>query len=255
MHIHSHSGTQADGHSHDGPNYNFLLSHKRWAMLIGISLLGVIGGLVLFFVLRSANPTLAFIVLGVGVGLGALVLVALAIMLGWILSNRTKVIDQIAWRGDEQVLDVGCGNGILAIAAAKHLTTGQSIGIDYWDEHAGMQEKSVAERNARAEGVAGRVEFQTADARDLPFPDSQFDVIVTSLALHHIGEVERTDVDKAVNEMLRVLKPGGRVVIYDVAAFANRAADVMRRAGMKDVGRVAGAHMFPIVLGVKEGPA
>src|SRR6266487_3801412 len=69
-------------------------------------------------------------------------------------------------------------------------------------------------RNAIAEGVADRVELLTADMTALPFEDNSFDVVVSSLAIHNIpGRAGR---EKALTEAVRVLRPGGRLLIADV---------------------------------------
>jgi arsenite methyltransferase len=151
---------------------------------------------------------------------GGLCLTAAAAML-WSskvgkLRARDELIRTIPWRGDETVLDVGCGRGLLLIAVAKRLTTGTAIGIDVWhsrDQAGSRPEANWA--NARTEGVADRIDVKDADARKLPFADGTFDVIVSSLVLHNIhGRSERA---KAVREIARVLKPGGQVALLDVA--------------------------------------
>jgi SAM-dependent methyltransferase len=128
---------------------------------------------------------------------------------------RDALMSRIAWRGDERVLDVGCGHGLLLVAAAKRLTTGRAIGMDIWsqvDQRDNHPENTA--RNARIEGVADRVEIRDGDARKLDFPDESFDVVVSSLALHNIPD--QAERDQAIREIIRVLKPGGQVAIYDV---------------------------------------
>jgi arsenite methyltransferase len=118
--------------------------------------------------------------------------------------------------GDEQVLDLGCGRGAVLMTAARHLTTGQAVGIDIWrgQDQSGNGAEATR-RNAVAEGVADRVEVRTADMTDLPFPDGSFDVVVSSAAMHNVcGGPAR--LDKAIDEAVRVLRPGGRVLIADL---------------------------------------
>ena len=152
--------------------------------------------------------------------------------------EREEQLDWLEWRGDERVLDVGCGRGLFLIGAAKRLTTGRAIGIDIWQSEDLSGNQPLAPlQNARIEGVAERVEVQTADARKLPFEDASFDVVLSSAALHNIYDAgERTT---AVREIARVLKVGGRVLIVDVRHLGQY-AQTLREAGFdgeKDAAR------------------
>jgi ubiquinone/menaquinone biosynthesis C-methylase UbiE len=153
--------------------------------------------------------------------------------MGRVLRARDALIDAIPWRGDEQVLDVGCGRGLLLIAAAKHLTLGRAIGIDVWHSRGEAGNRPEATwRNARAEGVADRIDVRDADARDLPFADNTFDVIVSSLVLHNIhGRAERA---KALSEIARVLKPGGHAALLDVA-HTTEYAHVLEACSLRNI--------------------
>jgi SAM-dependent methyltransferase len=151
------------------------------------------------------------------------------------VKERDRLLGELAWRGDEWVLDVGCGRGLLLIGAAKRLTSGRAVGLDLWrtQDQAG-NDPAVTAVNARVEGVAERVELCDGDARRLPFDDRTFDVVVSSLALHNIpGAAGRA---AAVGEIARVLKPGGRVAILDFRDTADYAA-ALAAAGLDDVQR------------------
>ena len=99
-----------------------------------------------------------------------------------------ELLDQLELRGDERILDLGCGRGAVLLMAAQHLTTGRAVGVDLWRrvDQSGNSEEATR-RNAAAEGVADRVELHTADMTALPFADGSFDVVVSSLAIHNIG--------------------------------------------------------------------
>jgi arsenite methyltransferase len=124
----------------------------------------------------------------------------------------TELLDRLALKGDERLLDIGCGRGAVLLMAAKRLPRGEAIGIDHWStsDQSGNAEQ-VTRRNATLEGVAERVGLRTADMRQLPFDDGVFDVVVSSLAIHDVpGAPERA---RAVAEAARVLKTGGRLLI------------------------------------------
>lgn len=128
--------------------------------------------------------------------------------------HRDRMLAMIAWTGAENVLDVGTGRGLLALGAAKKLTTGTAVGIDVWspkDLTGNTADAFLA--NAEAEGVAERVEVRNADARSMPFPDASFDVVLSNVCLHNISDAGgRAD---ACHEIARVLKRGGVALVSD----------------------------------------
>lgn len=146
-----------------------------------------------------------------------------------------ELLEKAQLRGDERILDMGCGRGAVLLMAAQHLTTGQAVGVDLWrsvDQSGNAME--ATQRNAVAEGVADRVELYTGDMTALPFDDSDFDLIVSSLAIHNIhGSAGRA---KAVAEAVRVLRPGGRLMIADIQA-TRRHQEQLVKLGMTDVAR------------------
>jgi arsenite methyltransferase len=151
-----------------------------------------------------------------------------------------KFLDLIQWSGDEQVLDVGCGRGLMLVGAAKRLTSGKAIGVDLWQQQDQAQNNAAATlENAVIEGVTERIEVKTADMRQLPFPDRAFDVVVSSWAVHNL-EAE-SDRYKALDEIMRVLKANGRVVLADIVNQVEYAT-YFERHGMAQVQR----HNNPI---------
>lgn len=142
-----------------------------------------------------------------------------------------ELLDRLALKGDERLLDIGCGRGAVLVMAAKRLPRGQAVGVDHWSttDQSGNAE-GVTRRNATLEGVADRIELRTADMRQLPFDDESFDVVVSSLAIHNVpGAAERT---KALREAARVLKRGGRLVIADIRHSGAYAAE-LEACGLK----------------------
>jgi SAM-dependent methyltransferase len=163
------------------------------------------------------------------------------------LRRRERFLGLIPWRGDEAVLDVGCGRGLLLNAAARRLTTGKAIGVDLWqaEDLSGNRPEATLE-NARLEGVADRVEVRHGDARQLPFADGSFDVVVSGLALHNI--YDRDGRAQAIREIARVLKPGGRVAITDMQHTKEYAA-VLAECGMTEVSRTAAGWIsWPVMV-------
>jgi arsenite methyltransferase len=146
-----------------------------------------------------------------------------------------KIIDDLHLRGNERVLDMGCGRGAILTAVAKKLRTGRVTGVDLWSTHdQSGNSADVTMRNASLEGVSDRIDIETGDMRALPFPDRTFDVVVSSLAIHNIrSKAARA---QAVAEAWRVLKAGGRLAIADIRATA-RYAETLRALGATGVAR------------------
>jgi SAM-dependent methyltransferase len=128
-----------------------------------------------------------------------------------------RILDGLHLRGDERVLDMGCGRGAVLTAVARRLRTGRVTGIDLWvTRDQSGNARDVTLRNAAVEGVADRVAIETGDMRELPFADASFDLVVSSIAIHNIpSNAERA---RAVTEAWRVLAPGGRLAIADIKA-------------------------------------
>lgn len=142
---------------------------------------------------------------------------------------RDRLLDRLALRGDETVLDVGCGHGLMLIGAAKRLPRGNAVGIDLWsqaDQHANSAAATIA--NTVAEGVSDRVTVRDGDMRQLPLDDASVDVVVSSLAIHNVpSAAERAS---SIREIARVVRPGGRVAILDIAHVSDYARE-LRNAG------------------------
>jgi arsenite methyltransferase len=145
-----------------------------------------------------------------------------------------EILDGQRLRGDETVLDLGCGRGAVLLAAARLLPNGRAIGVDIWraDQTNNSQQNTL--RNAELEGVADRVEVRTADITELPFGNDSVDVIVSSLVVHNIPSPEARA--KAISEAARVLRPGGRLVLADIWATRSHVRQ-LRELGWTDARR------------------
>ena len=160
------------------------------------------------------------------------------------LRIRDRIIQSIPWRGDEMVLDVGCGHGLMLIGAAKQLRMGKAIGLDLWqkEDQAGNS-REAAWQNVELEGVSNRVELKDGDARIIPYEDHTFDVVLSSWALHNIYNPAGREA--AVKEIVRVLKPGGCLAIIDIR-HTDEYEQVLQREAMEDLKRTGPTIIFVI---------
>jgi len=162
------------------------------------------------------------------------------------LRARDRLLDRLGLTGQETVLDIGCGRGLLLIGAARRLPGGRAVGLDLWSQvDLSDNRASATLANAAAEGVTDRVEVHDGDMRKMPFADASFDAVVASLSMHNIYSVEGRR--EAIQETVRVLKPGGKVALMDIR-HVREYADGLLAAGMQDV-RVSGVSfwIFPPV--------
>ncbi|SRR5579872_1804174 len=145
--------------------------------------------------------------------------------------HRERMLKLHNWRGDEQVLDVGTGRGLLLVGAARHLTTGHATGIDIWNkEDLSGNSLERTEQILAAEGVTDKCSVVSEGAQNMPFANESFDVILSNLCLHNI--YDKPTRLKACREIVRVLKPGGVAIISDYKLTGEYAA-TMRNAGLR----------------------
>jgi SAM-dependent methyltransferase len=146
-----------------------------------------------------------------------------------------RELDRAELEGNERLLDLGCGRGAVLIAAARRLPAGRAVGADLWsgrDQSGNHPEATLA--NAAAAGVADRVEVHTADMTALPFEDGSFDVVTSALAIHNIRPAEGRY--RAVDEAMRVLRPGGQLLVADLSPMARRYAAHLGQGTMCGLG-------------------
>lgn len=119
---------------------------------------------------------------------------------------RERLLAPARLQAGESVLDVGCGTGTLAIAAKRRVgSTGSVYGID-------ASPAMIARATKKATKAGAEVIFETGLAESLPFPDARFDVVLSTVMLHHLPRNAR---EQGVREMRRVLKPSGRLLAVD----------------------------------------
>ncbi|CAO2836053.1 unnamed protein product [Amaranthus hypochondriacus] len=204
----------------------FLLFHALLFSLLSIFILlyfapvtTTLSGLRLFSVLPGGSARFAAGFFG---SITALIAVCLlfaaanflysAVPLRWEISQRmlAAVTD---WSNVKTALDVGCGRGILLNAVALQLkkqgSSGRIVGLD--------QKRAITLRTLRTAGLEGVQEYVTCregDVRRLPFGDNYFDVVVSGAAIRRAGSKEERE--RVVGEVVRVLKPGGVGVVWDL---------------------------------------
>ena len=133
-------------------------------------------------------------------------------LLVWLLTHgrdrafRKTLVGLARLADGERVLDVGCGTGSLAILAKRHVgATGEVVGID-------ASPAMVARARSKTAKAGIDVSFKNGVAEALPFPDAQFDAVLSTMMLHHLPRKARQE---CAREIRRVLRPGGRVLVLD----------------------------------------
>jgi ubiquinone/menaquinone biosynthesis C-methylase UbiE len=126
--------------------------------------------------------------------------------------DLVNMLQAVTLTGDEQVLDVGTGTGHTALAFAPQVAS--VIGLDM------TEAMLVQARELAAQQRASNAEFELGDAMDLPYDAERFDLVTCRVCAHHFA-----DVQKAVEEMVRVLRPGGRLLMVDSVSPEDSAED------------------------------
>jgi len=133
------------------------------------------------------------------------------------LRQRTVILAQL--QPGETVLDVGCGTGTLALEVARRVgRAGRVTGIDPGREQIARARAKAARRNAP-------IEFQIGVIEQLPFLDQMFDVVFSTLMMHHLPAPLKR---QGLVEIARVLKPGGHLVIADFTHKQDRQGQAAR---------------------------
>ena len=192
---------------------------------ISFSLIGI--GIILISiaaVLTSlAYPTWAFILCWILGGISLISGILWHLFMGFAANpNKIELLQrdflerlEKIWDGKGKVLDIGTGSGRVAIEIAKRFPEAQIVGVDLWAKgwrFFGVS-KAQAETNARIQNVSNRCVFQHGSALDMPFEDSEFQLVVSSFVFHEIGIPDRTELFR---EAIRVLAPGCVFMILDV---------------------------------------
>ncbi|MFL5581876.1 MAG: class I SAM-dependent methyltransferase [Gemmatimonadaceae bacterium] len=147
-------------------------------------------------------------------------LLAWLVTLGRERALRERLAELAGLAPGESVLDVGCGTGSLAVAARRRVgATGTVRGVDASPE-------MVEQARAKAAKAGLDVTFEVARAEALPFADASFDVVLSTLMMHHLPRSVR---ESFAAEIRRVLKPGGRVLAVDFEPPARKRGGLISR--------------------------
>ena len=151
---------------------------------------------------------------------------------------RQRIVQLAELRGDEDVLDAGCGTGLTMLRIAEQVPKCRVHGIDL-----SIKMIEVARNDAAKRGLD--VDLRTGSITDLPYPDESFTVVLTNIIFQHLDLVEKR---LAVAEIARVLRPGGR---YVSAEFGPRARNRMERRLAKGEYTLYPAHLAEAGLAVQ----
>jgi ubiquinone/menaquinone biosynthesis C-methylase UbiE len=174
---------------------------------------------------------------------------------GRIGAVRDQTIRIAALKPGQAVLDVGCGTGVLTRLAAQAVgSTGRTVGAD-----ASPQMISTARKNAAR--TRPPIDFRVDPIEHLPFADAEFDVVLSSLMLHHLPDDLK---ERGLTEVRRVLKPSGRLVVVELSKghgilgrfaghrlpndYIKQLQAKITAAGFSPVEQVATRHGFVFIL-------
>jgi SAM-dependent methyltransferase len=170
--------------------------------------------LIVYFINRAEYPGPAAILAAVIVLIGV-AFAAIGYGITWLTTEgqrrvREQILDSLQLQGAERILSL---SHELGIEAAKRLKTGKVISLG------DTEANEAARETAKTAGLGDKIRFESGDvAAKLSYPDANFDVVVTSLALTGL------DAERAIRELIRVVKPGGRIALHESADYSARLA-------------------------------
>lgn len=192
--------------------------------------------------LALAGGTVTLLVAGAlvaGIVTGVVTLLVLCTVATYLYTTRrgkfvvwARILADLRLRGDEELLDLGCGRGATLLAAATLLPTGRAVGIDLWRADETGNSPAATRLNAEGEGVADGVELHAGDMTRLPFADHSFDVVISSIAIHNIPSTtgRRAAIDEGPRAAAGRAAGHGGSVGHQAASGAAAGTGAVRRA-------------------------
>ena len=162
---------------------------------------------------------------------------------------KARLVEQVALRPGQRVLDLGCGTGTLTVLLKRTQPEARVVGLD-----GDPQVLEIARRKAAEAGV--EVAWDQGMAYALPYPDGSFDTVVTSLMLHHLTHGSKI---RALREVHRVLRPGGSFHVADFGPPRNaimrslaKVSELLEETADGVEGRLPGMFQAAGLQGVEE---
>lgn len=118
---------------------------------------------------------------------------------------KSRLIEQAQIQAGQRVMDLGCGTGTLAILAKQTQPLAEVLGLDADPEMLKVAQAKKDQKNLE-------IKFDVGFTNNLPYPDSSFDRVLSSIMIHHL---KTPDKEKTAHEIYRVLKPGGQLHVID----------------------------------------
>jgi len=180
--------------------------------------LGVLAAVLLVpggILVATGTPSAGIALLITGAWPGAAAVIYLHTTLRGKFRCWRKTVGRLGLVGSETVLDVGCGRGAVLALLAAAIPDGEAVGVDLWRRHdQSGNDRATAEANVAAAAPSTELALRTADMTQLPFPDAVFDVVTSNAAVHSLTDREARR--RAIYEMARVTRPGGRMLVADI---------------------------------------
>ncbi|MGL5345753.1 MAG: class I SAM-dependent methyltransferase [Peptostreptococcaceae bacterium] len=226
----------------------------RNRIIAGIVFLIISIGVYIFF--RDSISYLRIFITSIFVGLSiCLLLTALLMILSSKIGKQKesdRIIEMLKVKGNEKVLDAGCGRGLYLIKIAQKLNTGKVTGIDIWSNDLSSNSKKSTLDNIKLENVTKKTEIKTGNLAVMPFKNNSFDIVISSFVINNILQFEKRK--KALIEISRVLKEDGKLCIIDMRNI-DEYVEILKKNNIQNITVTKTKYLYPkskIIIGTKK---